>query len=191
MKKKVLVVDDDDSVRESLRKVLQDAGYDVVLAAGGLEAANRFEPEEIDLLLLDLNLPSQSGWDVFEHLTTRHPFVPVIIITGMSDQYRTARAAGVGALFEKPVEVPALLETMAGLLAETKEHRLQRLCGHLDNLRYEPPARAASNQGQPEHPLIVAAGFIPIPRASRHRRRPSHENETINTNRRRGAPDRE
>jgi CheY-like chemotaxis protein len=154
MKKKVLVVDDDDSVRESLKKVLQEAGYDVVLAAGGLEAAMRFEPSQIDLLLLDLNLPNLSGWDVFEHLTTRYPFVPVIIITGMPNQYQTALAAGVGALFEKPVEVPALLKTMEELLAESNEVRLRRLCGVLNetrhDTRYEPPAKAATSKMQME-----------------------------------------
>jgi DNA-binding NtrC family response regulator len=149
MNKKVLVVDDDDSVRESLRKVLREADYDVVLAAGGLEGALRFDSEPIDLLLLDLNLPNQSGWDLFEQLTSRHPFVPVVIITGMPDQYRTALAAGVGALFEKPVEVPALLKTMAELLAETNEQRLRRLCGHLDDTRYKRPARKTWSEGQP------------------------------------------
>jgi DNA-binding NtrC family response regulator len=167
MKKKVLVVDDDDSVRESLKKVLQDAGYDVVLAAGGLEAATRFEPAEIDLLLLDLNLPNQSGWDLFEHLTTRHPFVPVIIITGMPNQYRTALAAGAGALFEKPVEVPTLLKTMEDLLAEPNEQRLRRLCGHMEDTRYTPAAKTAWRQSQPEHSTGGPSGRLAMLRSSR------------------------
>ena len=53
-----------------------------------------FLPEQTDLLLLDLNLPSQSGWDVFERLTTRYPLVPVIIITGMPNQYLDRRGCG-------------------------------------------------------------------------------------------------
>jgi len=116
MKNRILVVDDDESVRESLKKVLVGEGYEVVLAAGGLEAAIRFEPGQVDLLLLDLNLPNQSGWDVFEQLTTRRPLVPVIIITGLANQQRVAKMAGVGALFEKPVEAAALLERMEELL---------------------------------------------------------------------------
>jgi CheY-like chemotaxis protein len=133
MNKRVLVVDDDESVRASLKKVLLAAGYEVVLAAGGLEAAVRFEPGEIDLLLLDLNLPNQNGWEVFERLTTLHPFVPVIIITGLADQYRMALAAGVGALFEKPVEVDDLLRRMEQLLAEPEEVRLRRVCGYFQD----------------------------------------------------------
>jgi DNA-binding response OmpR family regulator len=136
MKKRILVVDDDESVRESLKRVLKGAGYEVVLAGGGLEAAIRFEPGRIDLLLLDLNLPNQSGWDVFERLTTQYPFVPVIIITGLPNQQGTARAAGVGALFEKPVEVTALLQRIEELLAEPAKVRLERLCGHREDTQY-------------------------------------------------------
>ena len=54
----------------------------------------QFLPEQTDLLLLDLNLPCQSGWDVFERLTTRYPLVPVIIITGMPNQYSDRRGCG-------------------------------------------------------------------------------------------------
>jgi len=140
MKQRVLVVDDDASIRDSLKKVLGEAGYEVALAAGGLEALGRCELEQIDLVLLDLNLPNQSGWDVFGRLTAHHPYIPVIIITGLANQYLTALTAGAGALMEKPIEVPVLLKTMDELLGEPKETRLRRLCGELDDTRYVPPA---------------------------------------------------
>ncbi len=152
MSRRVLVVDDDESVRQSLGKVLQVAGYEVVLAAGGLEAAVRFDTHPIDLLLLDLGLPNQSGWDVFERLTTLHPFVPVIIITGLPNQYRTALAAGVGALFEKPVEVPALLTRMEELLAESAEMRLRRVAGRLEGTLYVPSSGGSSRQPEAQAP---------------------------------------
>jgi len=140
MRKRVLVVDDDASVRESLKKVLAEAGYEVALATDGQEAMDRFDPEQVDLLLLDLNLPIRGGWDVFERITTQYPLVPIIIITGLPNQYFTALAAGAGALMEKPIEVPTLLKTVEELLAEPKESRLRRLCGQLDDTRYVPPA---------------------------------------------------
>ena len=135
-----MVVDDDASVRESLKKVLAEAGYEVALATDGQEAMDRFDPEQVDLLLLDLNLPIRGGWDVFERITTQYPLVPIIIITGLPNQYFTALAAGAGALMEKPIEVPTLLKTVEELLAEPKESRLRRLCGQLDDTRYVPPA---------------------------------------------------
>jgi DNA-binding response OmpR family regulator len=136
MKRRVLIIDDDAAVREALGRVLTEAGYEVSAAADGEEGARLFGPEEVDLVLLDLNLPGQGGWEVFERLTARYPFVPIIIITGMTDQYRTALAAGVGALMEKPLEPAALLQTMAELLAQPKEAPLRRMCGYEDNLKY-------------------------------------------------------
>ena len=140
---KVLVVDDDTSVRESVSKVLNEEGYDAVLAADGDAALKQFATREIDLLLLDLGLPIKSGWDVFEQITTENPFVPIIIITGQADQYRAAVAAGVGALMEKPLDVPRLLQTIQDLLAEPKETRLRRLCGQGGEVRHIPSSAAA------------------------------------------------
>jgi DNA-binding response OmpR family regulator len=136
MKKRVLIVDDDTAVRESIKRVLEAAGYAVSLAMDSEEAIVEFLPEQTDLLLLDLNLPTRSGWDVFERLTTSFPLVPVIIITGMPNQHPTALAAGVSALMEKPIEPRALLKTIREVLTEENETRLRRLCGYQDDTRH-------------------------------------------------------
>ena len=139
MNKCVRVVDDDAAVRQAMKRVLEGAGYQVRLAQDGDEAAAQFLPEQTDLLLLDLNLPCQSGWDVFERLTSRCPVVPVIIITGRPDQLPTAVAAGVSALMEKPIEPTRLLQTIGEVLAEPGETRLRRMCGYRAGLRLVPP----------------------------------------------------
>ncbi len=145
-KRRVLVVDDDAAVRAATQRVLETAGYEVALAENGAEAAAQFLPEHTDLLLLDLNLPSQSGWDVFERLTTRYPLVPVIIITGMPNQLPTAVAAGVSALMEKPIEPIALLKTIDDVLAEPGEVRLRRMCGYRGDMRLVPPRRQPASE---------------------------------------------
>lgn len=136
MKKCILLVDDDPSVRNAIRLVLESAGYDVTATADGNEARHHFEVTQFDLVLLDLNLAQESGWDVFERLSSRWPQVPIIILTGVHGQYPIARAAGVGALLEKPVEVPVLLKTIEELLAEPEEMRFRRMCGYRDDTRY-------------------------------------------------------
>jgi len=136
MKKKIMIVDDDASVRESLYKVLDEAGYAVVMAADGAGAAELFNDAQPDLLLLDIGLPMKSGWDTFERITTEHPLVPVVIITGQTCQYETAVAAGAGALLEKPLDAPELLQVIEELLAEPNEARLRRLCGDALDTRY-------------------------------------------------------
>src|SRR5690349_15768246 len=115
MKNQVLVVDDDTSVRESLKRLLTRAGYEVIVAGDGQEAIGRCSAE-IDLLILDLNLPIKDGWEIFDELTRRNPGLPVIIITGLTNQYETALAAGASALLEKPIEAPVLLGTVEDLL---------------------------------------------------------------------------
>jgi len=141
VKAKVLIVDDDASVRESLRKVLADAGYEVALAADSREAMERFEGRHIDLLLLDIGLPVRDGWDAFERITNEAPVLPIIIITGQANQHDLAVAAGVGALMEKPLGAVELLTMMQELLAEPMEARLLRLCGCALNTRQAPSAQ--------------------------------------------------
>jgi len=134
----VLVVDDILAVREALKKVLADEGYRVLVAKDGEEALEQFESNRVDLMLLDIGLPVRGGWETFERVTLANPFLPVIIITGQADQLAVARAAGVGAFMEKPLDVERLLETMKQLLAEPKEVRLQRLCGLNEDVRHIP-----------------------------------------------------
>jgi DNA-binding response OmpR family regulator len=142
--KKILVVDDDPQIRESLRKVLRAEGYEVWLAADGQEGIARHDTGQIDLLLLDLNLPGNSGWDVFGTLTARNPCLPIIIITGRQNQQELAAGAGVGALMRKPLDVPALLQTITDLLAESAETHLKRLVGRHSDMRHVPPTHPVS-----------------------------------------------
>jgi DNA-binding response OmpR family regulator len=164
MKKRVLVVDDDASIRSALKKVLEAEGFDVTLSANGQEAAERFVPDVTDLVILDLKLPGQSGWDIFEDLTRRDPCVPVIIITALSNQARIAEAAGVGALLEKPLAVPVLLETMNQLFAESPIDRLRRLCGYKRDtlIRLKSAGQAASEGrlGRNSTPLMARTSMM-------------------------------
>src|ERR1051326_4462075 len=129
-KGRVLVVDDDVSVRESLSHALRSENYQTVLAANGQEALDKFLEGYIDLVLLDLNVPRTSGWDVFERLTALNPLLPVIIITARSGQYELAATAGASALMEKPVSLPLLMETVARLMNEPIAQRARRIVSH-------------------------------------------------------------
>jgi CheY-like chemotaxis protein len=110
------VVDDDPGVRESLVSVLLQEDYFALPAGGGLQALALAASRPVDLVLLDLSLPGQNGWDTFERLTAEHPHIPVIIATGRLNQFSTARSAGAGALLEKPFDIPTLLQTIGQLL---------------------------------------------------------------------------
>src|SRR5438552_106422 len=68
MTKRILLVDDERSIREALRKSLRAENYEVVLAENGQEAIEKHGAEPIDLILLDLNMPVKNGWAVLEWL---------------------------------------------------------------------------------------------------------------------------
>ena len=137
MKRKILLLDDDPGVRRMLRRFLEDENYLVSSAANGKEALQRAEAHDIDLILLDLNLTGENGWQLFERLSSDNPTVPVIIITARS--IFPALASGAGALMEKPLDLPKLLRTIEELLAEPAASRQARSNGHAAEFHYLPP----------------------------------------------------
>ena len=131
-------MDDDATVRDSLNDVLQSEGYLVIPAENGQQALDLANESSVDLVLLDLNMPVKNGWDTFEQLTREHPLIPIIIVTARPNQLFTAINAGVGALLEKPMDIPTLLRTMDKLLAESFDQRLARLAGKNSEFDYKP-----------------------------------------------------
>ena len=126
MSKRILVVDDESSIREALSKVLQAEDYRVVTAENGQEAIERIKSEKIDLVLLDLGLPVKDGWDIVIWLAQVNPILPVIIITGRWNQRELAEKMGADALMDKPLDVPRLLQTIRALTSESMERRARQ-----------------------------------------------------------------
>ena len=120
MKTNVLVVDGDAGVRESLGRVLSQAGYDVLAVAHGRDAAELLDPEHTHLVILDLDLPFQHALAAFGPLASLNAGVPILIITDQPDACPGSLMADVAALIEKPVDVDLLLRTIEELLAEPK-----------------------------------------------------------------------
>jgi DNA-binding response OmpR family regulator len=114
--KKILLADDDESVSQMLGQVLELEHYQVLRARTGRQTAAMFIAESPELVLLDLNMPDRSGWEVFELIHHTHPSVPVIIITALSQQQERATNLGI-VLMEKPLDIPLLLEMIRDSLA--------------------------------------------------------------------------
>ena len=117
--KRILVVDDDRSVRDMLVRVLVEDGYKATSAADGNEAVEMAAEEPFDLALLDVGLPGKNGWETFINLTRETPSLAVIIITARSNQQSIATHLAADALFEKPLDFPLLLRTVRELLDKT------------------------------------------------------------------------
>jgi len=138
--RKILLVDDDPAIRRMLSRLLTEESYRVLTATNGFEGLEAASRAKVDLVLLDLNMPGKDGWDTFEQLSTGNPLLPIILITGRPDQLYLARAAGVGALLEKPLDYGKLLHTIYNLLTEPAEACLARYTGKSSMFRYAPPA---------------------------------------------------
>src|SRR5690348_6195353 len=118
MKKQILILDDDNSVRESVCKVLAGTGYHVVQAADGKSGLAQLRRQHFDLLLLDLDLPDVTGFDVLDVIRERVPLVPVIILTGVAEQCAPGSLLGATALLHKPMDVLQLLQTVEIVLSQ-------------------------------------------------------------------------
>ncbi|MCS7066808.1 MAG: response regulator [Fimbriimonadales bacterium] len=113
--RRVLIVDDDDLVRETLRFVLEDGGYRVYSAASGAEALRLLEREPIDIVLSDIFMPGMNGFDLLRQIRERAPETPVILITGYGniEMAREALKQGASDFITKPYnihEIPIMIE---------------------------------------------------------------------------------
>ena len=111
--KLVLVVDDEESVLDSLQSILENAGYRVVTAQTGQKALEKAQFIPFDAILVDLKLPDIDGADLLLRLPKNREMIK-IIITGFSTPEEGAKAADCGAddFFVKPIQPQDLLDTL-------------------------------------------------------------------------------
>ncbi len=113
---KILVVDDDDAIRETLGGVLASEGYDVALAENGQRALDFVhDGERPDLVLLDLMMPVMSGWEFLELADTDDKLrgIPILIVSAMAAPLACQGAkGGVRMCFSKPIDLDALLDAV-------------------------------------------------------------------------------
>ena len=113
----VLVVDDDPEIRELLRQFLASAGLHPLLAAGGAEMRARFQEHRIDLVVLDVMLPQESGLDLLRWLR-EHTEVPVIMVTALDSPIDRVVGLEIGAddYVSKPFEPRELAARIRAVL---------------------------------------------------------------------------
>ena len=116
---RILVVDDEVSVRESVRLVLDQAGYEVIAAEDGARAMETVQsgdnPSRLDAVILDLYMPKIHGQEVIFFLRSKFPAIPIIVLTGKPDVPDIIRSfdEGVVDFLVKPVHPDNLLASVA------------------------------------------------------------------------------
>jgi two-component system response regulator MprA len=111
---KILVVDDEPAVRDSLRRALQLEGYDVELAGDGREALERLEANGVDAVLLDVSMPRLDGLAACRELRSRGSSLPVLMLTARDEV--ADRVAGLDAGADDYVVKPFALEELLARL---------------------------------------------------------------------------
>jgi len=122
VEQKVLVVDDSREMNLFLARLLQSEGFLVSTVSDPREAMAVFEAFQPDLVLLDLNMPYLSGWEICRKMKARRP-VPVIIFSVRDAESDIARGfeAGADDYLIKPFELPDLLQRIGRFLGKPEE----------------------------------------------------------------------
>ena len=120
---RVLVVDDEDSIRSLLRTMLVQAGYDVEEAEDGgraVEVLNSGDnPLMVDVIICDIRMPRINGVEAIAYFRAQYPSLPVIVLTGYHDEQLASslRKQGVVECLEKPAEREQILASVAQAIA--------------------------------------------------------------------------
>jgi UDP-3-O-[3-hydroxymyristoyl] N-acetylglucosamine deacetylase len=120
LQKTILVVDDEDDVRESVREVLSDEGYRVVDTADGARVLDMIRDERPELVLLDIWMPQVDGIGLLKEIKSQEPDINVVMVSGHGNIHTAVTATKYGAFdfIEKPVSLDGLLTTVQRALGE-------------------------------------------------------------------------
>lgn len=112
----ILLVEDNEAIRNAFSILLEESGYRVAQAATGAEALQRVDDETPDLILLDLGLPDMGGLEVVRTLRGRgdEPRIPIVAVTGRTLEMdeQACREAGCDGYLTKPIDAAQLLDTV-------------------------------------------------------------------------------
>lgn len=128
--RRILLVDDDEDMRNLLAEVLSDEGYEVIQAANGAEALVLLHRETFTVMLLDKRMPGLSGMDLLPGLRVICPETPVIVITAFGDAHTVAEGTEKGAfgVLFKPFRMDDLRAMLDRARAQRRSPAATRAC---------------------------------------------------------------
>ncbi len=125
---RILVIDDDDLVRDTLVRILTRAGHDAIGAKDGRDGVKQFQLQPPDLIVTDVIMPEQDGIETVLQLRRSDATLPIIAISGggraRAMQFlETAQKLGADLVLPKPVKQQELLAAVSQLLARVKDRK--------------------------------------------------------------------
>lgn len=145
---KILIIDDEASLRQTLARILQRAGFQVTTAEHGEQGLAFLQTSQFDLVFMDIRMPGMPGLDVLEHIRAEHSGLPVVLFTAQPDLNSAVEALRRGATdyFLKPLKPEIIIERAITILAaRQKEHRRREIQAQIESLQEELKSLADEN----------------------------------------------
>jgi CheY-like chemotaxis protein len=141
-KARILIVEDEDEVRELLKDILSEGGHEVAFASDGQKGLALFQEKTFDLVFTDLGMPGMSGWEVAEQIKRLSGETPVALITGweVKQKKQELKSKGVDVVLKKPFRVEEILSLVQDLIAARDNH------GRILSLSARPPGQPATSR---------------------------------------------
>ena len=129
--RKILSVDDDDSILRCYKKALDAKGYQAFVTSNPLEVSQILQDHKLDLVMLDICMPKRSGFDIFKELKQKYEHLPVLFVTAypgsfnmesqeMVDLWQNEFADGITDILYKPFDIDVLYEKVEGLIGPSQ-----------------------------------------------------------------------
>jgi DNA-binding response OmpR family regulator len=137
---KVLIIDDEPALRQTLARILQQAGLETTTAENGEQGLAFLQANNFDLIYLDIRMPGLAGLEVLDLIRAGHPTTPVILFTAQPDLSSALEALRRGATdyLLKPLKPETIIErTQTLLAAQYKERRKREILAQIDALQAE------------------------------------------------------
>jgi two-component system alkaline phosphatase synthesis response regulator PhoP len=118
MKKKVLIVDDEEDILTFLSYQFNKNGFDVTTALDGALGLSEFEDKEFDIILTDIRMPNMDGIEMCVEIRKKDIITPIVFLTAVTDDYKILHAMRTGAdqFLDKPIKLDELMYIVNGFL---------------------------------------------------------------------------
>jgi DNA-binding response OmpR family regulator len=136
----ILIIDDEAALRQTLARILQQAGFEVTTAENGEQGLSFIQSTNYDLIFMDLRMPGMAGLDVLKLIHASYPYLPVVLFTAQPDLNSAVEALRNGATdyLLKPLKPQALIERAQSILAnQHKERRKREIASQIETLQIE------------------------------------------------------
>jgi len=165
---KILVIEDEDQVRQSYYDMLNFFGYHVDSVSNGQEGMARITKKDYDIVVTDLNMPQMNGIDVLKYIKKKKPYIEVIVITGYATLENAIEAMKVGAYdyFAKPIDIEHVRIVLSKCIKQIQSRReneeLRSLTQRLKELNELKDKFITITNHELRTPVTVLKGYIEL-----------------------------